>query len=289
MRRAALRCLCAASLGAALPATGMQTDSRPAPTLGSELREKYALYLLLTFALVASRWRIRRSSPEDRKAYAAAYPGREFSEYIGHNIGALLLGPADELLAFEMNEASAALSSLEHAELKAVRVGNRRLNLKRFREGDQPASYASLFDGCTLYTTLESCTQCAGVMHLAGVDTVVHGQTDQVQQAISDKVYQMHRDGPLPAPRPIKGDFLPLVPQLESAYAAYQSAASAGGHSIGTTAFLSSPAALRVFAQAQEQLRAFAVQHPQNRWHQQRALKLFAAFTDPELRHALVS
>lgn len=278
-RRHLFGCLCGVSL--------LGKSQLAAAAEGGEANEKHSIYMLLTCGLVAARWRIRRSNPEARAAYAAAFPGVRFSEYFGHNIGALLLGPADELVAFRMNDATFENSSLAHAEVRVVEAGNKWSNRQRFKEGQGTQGYSTLFEGCTVYSTLESCTQCYGVMHLAGVDRVVYAQVDSLQQDIGGTIFKLHEGGPLPSVRPIRADFFPIFTEIAKAFEQYQEQARLEKQSLGTTAFLSSVFAFKVFRTAGLVLDRLTLQFPQNRWHKERAVRLLTTMIDPD-RSAVV-
>ncbi len=71
----------------------------------------------------------------------------------------------DELLAESHNRTVAWSDPTAHAELVAIRLAAR-------RRGDWR------LDGCTLYTTLEPCAQCAGAVVLARVERLVFGAAD---------------------------------------------------------------------------------------------------------------
>ncbi|GAA1315395.1 nucleoside deaminase [Leucobacter albus] len=103
-------------------------------------------------------------------------------------VGAVLLGPAGEVLATGRNAREAGVDPTAHAEVVAIRAaaaaaGDRYLN------------------GCTLVVTLEPCTMCAGVILAARVSRVVFGAWDEKAGAVGS-VYDLLRDGRLPHPVP---------------------------------------------------------------------------------------
>jgi tRNA(adenine34) deaminase len=80
-------------------------------------------------------------------------------------VGAVILGPAGEILASAHNRREADGDPTAHAEIVAIRqaaaaLGNWRL------------------DGCTLVVTLEPCTMCAGAATAARLRRLVYGATD---------------------------------------------------------------------------------------------------------------
>ncbi|GIH29231.1 tRNA-specific adenosine deaminase [Acrocarpospora phusangensis] len=79
-------------------------------------------------------------------------------------VGAVVLGPAGELLAEAGNAREATHDPTAHAEILAIRAATR---------GDWRLT------GCTLVVTLEPCTMCAGAAVQARVDRVVYAAPDE--------------------------------------------------------------------------------------------------------------
>jgi hypothetical protein len=73
---------------------------------------------------------------------------------------------------------------------------------------EQPIEYASLLKDVTIYTSLESCAQCSGIMCLASVKDIVYLQWDQGQFLIGNIIRNATLSQPpgFLAPRPIRGD-----------------------------------------------------------------------------------
>ncbi|OBH93861.1 hypothetical protein A5678_05040 [Mycobacterium sp. E2733] len=70
--------------------------------------------------------------------------------------------------------------------------------------------YSTLLKDVTIYTSLESCAQCSGIMCLASVKDIVYLQWDQGQFLIGNMMWQATKDQKkahgFGAPRPIGGD-----------------------------------------------------------------------------------
>ncbi|MEV7966026.1 tRNA adenosine(34) deaminase TadA [Sphaerisporangium sp. NPDC088356] len=81
-------------------------------------------------------------------------------------VGAVVLGPAGEVLAAAGNDREASADPTAHAEVLALREAARVRGEWRLA-------------GCTLVVTLEPCTMCAGAAVLARVDRVVYGAADE--------------------------------------------------------------------------------------------------------------
>lgn len=81
-------------------------------------------------------------------------------------------------------------------------------------------SYGSMLDRVTIYTSLESCAQCSGIMTLGNVKEIVYLQQDQGQYLIGNIMWkcthdphdpEKHLGGPA-APKPIAGDQFDFEP-----------------------------------------------------------------------------
>ncbi|MFJ6797384.1 tRNA adenosine(34) deaminase TadA [Streptomyces sp. NPDC091268] len=81
-------------------------------------------------------------------------------------VGAVVLGPAGELLATGHNEREATGDPTAHAEVLALRRAAAKLGEWRLT-------------GCTLVVTLEPCVMCAGALVQARVARVVFGAGDE--------------------------------------------------------------------------------------------------------------
>ena len=141
----------------------------------------------------------------------------------------------------------------------------------------RPVAYGSSLQDVTMYTTLESCAQCSGIMCLANLKEIVYLQWDQGQYLIGNMMWRATRDRPAPskygAPRPIRGDEFdfPYFMMLNDACADFQAKVVmedgdgkplhpffADGHrteqSPSVTSFLCTDAARAIFRQAGEEL-----------------------------------
>jgi tRNA(adenine34) deaminase len=80
-------------------------------------------------------------------------------------VGAVVVGPAGEVIAAGHNERERRQDPSAHAEMIALREAARALGSWRLLD-------------TTLYVTLEPCAMCAGAIVLARVPRVVYGTTD---------------------------------------------------------------------------------------------------------------
>jgi tRNA(Arg) A34 adenosine deaminase TadA len=144
---------------------------------------------------------IYKRSPEDPD------PGRV--DYLGHNIACLAVDGDDDIIDFDFNHNNILSSSVEHAESRLIR---RIFSLTQLEQGwnlttsaDSPKAaggtskkaapsipaIATTLNNVTVYTSLESCAQCSGIMALAQVGEVVYLQKDFGAYCIGNIMYNL--------------------------------------------------------------------------------------------------
>lgn len=207
------------------------------------LQERHQLYLRLLIALVYYYWNgFKRGRPGG--PLEAEYPMNDPAtrgdppaydgEYFGHNIAALAVDEKGRVLDFDFNHNNVFNSSAEHAEARLVR---RLFSLSQVNDmwsswteaaktsavpspapaavATKPAApkgpgvpshntYQSL-PNVTIYTSLESCAQCSGIMALAQVRQVIYLQTDPGAVFIGRILRNLINSDRLKAPLPISG------------------------------------------------------------------------------------
>lgn len=101
--------------------------------------------------------------------------------------------------------------------------------------GDRgPGGYSTRLQDVTIYTSLESCAQCSGIMCLANVKEIVYLQWDQGQYLVGNMMWRATRDqkeSQYGAPRPIRGDDFGFeyFTMLNNAYEAFRNELQSGG------------------------------------------------------------
>jgi tRNA(Arg) A34 adenosine deaminase TadA len=215
--------------------------------------------------------------------------------YLGHNIACFAVDGRGEIIDFEFNHNNLFNSSAEHAEARLVR---RIFSLNQIFDHWQtirsPRQLIGLpstttLDAVTIYTTLESCAQCSGIMTLANLSSVVYLQSDPGQYRIGNILFNL--SNPLTvshpttsatprqkygAPEPISADLFrfPYKAALEAGYQQFIIDMSRSGayfwqssngtqqdNSISITSFLCSDVALNIFKAAAIDLDGLSVQH----------------------------
>lgn len=228
----------------------------PHLNLSAQEQERHEIYLRLAMAMVFDGWGVDRNRKDLVAAYAAAEPGRKFGAYAGHNVGALLVGAQDQIICFALNRNVELNSTLEHAEARAIRSAIHIANAERFQTGGPAWSFGNLLRGDRLYATLEPCAQCAGIMDLANIGTVVFGQSDPAQNGIVNVLYNLNHSSSRQtsveaggAPLPVPAAFGDIWGELEAAYRSFVATAQTGSRT-GVTSFLETVAAYRIYREA---------------------------------------
>lgn len=205
----------------------------PALSLPDGHAERHRIYCLLLMALLAHHWTPLKRGRRGRYPWCAT-PAAEVAfhdEYLGHNIAALGVDGNGRILDFEFNHNAIFDSSAEHAEVRLVR---RLYSLAHVSDSWSPTtvtgqggtlerpSYVNLSD-VTIYTSLESCSQCAGAMMLAQIKEVVYLQTDPGMFWVGRILHNLS-NGKSRAPRPIAAAEIGLrqFAELDAAYSRFR-------------------------------------------------------------------
>ncbi|HEX6367453.1 MAG TPA: hypothetical protein VF006_00890 [Longimicrobium sp.] len=147
--------------------------------------ERHRIYSLLLMAIVHhylngnkyGRW---GTYPWNAPADAEAGPFHD-SDYLGRNIAATAVDAEGFVVDLEFNHNSLFNSSAEHAESRLIR---RVYDLAQVNDSwalnrePRPRDDYTMFEDMTVYTSLESCSQCTGVMALARVWQIIYLQPD---------------------------------------------------------------------------------------------------------------
>ncbi len=207
------------------------------------------IYSLLTYALVYANWQ-PSTVPRDKRR--------------GYNIGAVLVDKDQKPVFCGLNCINATDNATQHGEVRAITAyleKTRRFNL----------------DGFTIYTTLEPCIMCAGMMTMTDIDRVVYGQKDVdfsnglERLAIDTRPY----GGYAPFKRTTLADASPIAfrTQLDEAYRLFLATAPEKV----LAKFLTGTEAENIFKNAHDTFLGFQVKHPENVVIYQAAKQFFEA------------
>ena len=222
------------------------------PELATEtVKERHRIYCYLLMKLICRFWNGNKRGPvglyprrekqkqsgQDPNAKVFRYRGDmnvtkdllrpSWDRYLGHNIACIAVDGHGDVIDFDFNHNDFFRSSAEHAESRMVR---RLFSLADISDGwatgrrlPHRTKGFSLQD-VTLYTSLESCAQCSGVMSLGRVKQIVYMQHDYMAYMIGNIMYNLAGvDGAKAslAPLPIAASAIDLK-QFDELNAAYQ-------------------------------------------------------------------
>ena len=214
--------------------------STAAPELANEaVRERHRIYCHLLMKLMVRFWNGNKRGPlgsyprrvKQMEAVQPVQPTQRYrgdmiadpdrlrinwDRYVGHNIACVAVDGNGEIIDFDFNHNDFFRSSAEHAESRMVR---RLFSLTdvfdSWKTGDRIGDKSRAFSlqNVTLYTSLESCAQCSGVMSLGGVKQVVYLQNDFTAYMIGNIMFNLANPvAGLPgAPKPIPASALGLT------------------------------------------------------------------------------
>lgn len=113
-------------------------------------KELDEIYSLLAYSIVFQDWQSDSIPRSGRR---------------GYNIGTILVNANNEVVHWALNSINSTDNATQHGEVRAITSyldSLKSYNLKNF----------------TLYTTLEPCAMCAGMMVMTSIERVVYGQKD---------------------------------------------------------------------------------------------------------------
>jgi tRNA(Arg) A34 adenosine deaminase TadA len=197
--------------------------------------ERDEIYMLLAYAVVRKDWQSGAGAPPR-----------------GHNIGSVLVDPDGEVVFWARNANKVTGNASQHGEVRLIR---------NYLAEHEP----SYLKGYTVYTTLEPCAMCSGMMVLTQVERAVYGQTDPAYgKALERLALDSHGlpDGFRPYPRPVRSERSdnPIRRALDRNYGDYL---LGGGR--GITRWLRSERAKAIYDKAFERFMEYEVDHPENR------------------------
>ena len=211
--------------------------------------ERDVIFSLLAYAIVHKYW-----DPVDRA-------GR------GYNVGCILVDPAHRVLDYGLNHVTELENATQHGE---VRLITGYLNT--------PGVYA--LEGHTVYSTLEPCAMCGGMMTMVAIDRVVNGQPDYYfSKALERLSFNSEAVGGYPPyPRTVRSDLSPTPYSLELD-AAYRDYINQGNIPI-ITKFLTTEEARGIYSRATDDFLRFAVDHGENVRIFNNALNFYRTLTE---------
>jgi tRNA(Arg) A34 adenosine deaminase TadA len=143
--------------------------------------------------------------------------------YVGHNICALAVDAEGDIIDFDFNHNKLFNSSVQHAEARLIR---RLFGLAAVQDSWDlvagPAKYRTDLSQTTIYTSLESCAQCSGIMALGLVPRVFYLQPDPGQYFVAQLMRNLS-DVSVAQHVPANSYGFNYFEDLVAAYASFQS------------------------------------------------------------------
>ncbi|MEZ0123591.1 MAG: deaminase [Candidatus Reddybacter sp.] len=218
------------------------------PSLAEQERDQ--LYQLVAYGVVYKDWQTKSWSQDDSE------PAR------GYNIGSILVDTSkplgQQIVCWARNSVITTVNSTQHGE---VRLMTNYLS---------NASVASLKNTFKLYTTLEPCAMCGGMMTLQSLPTTLYGQTDpDFGDGIQRLEVNTHDHGGFcPYPRGVysNASSLGIRAKIDKAYKSWMK------DNQGLTAWLITDEAKELFEESINELNNWQIQHSENTVVLQQAL-----------------
>lgn len=275
-----------------------------APPTDAE-QERGSIYCNLVMGLVAHYWNGACYGRAGEYPWGPKKKDRH-STYLGHNIACIAVDRNGRVLEFAFNHNELFNSSVEHAESRIIRRLFSRaelhdsdvLQLQRAdlpgnvfaelwntfagameqysdRKRSESAYYPQLLRNLTVYTSLEPCAQCAGILGLAYVRNVVYLQPDPGQFSLGNILHNLNDGTSHPSPMPVPAEFfgVPEYTALTRAYQSFQAKVATKpfyvgvdgrkNHSQSITNFLCTDKAKKIFVGGQKKLLHMKLKHPQ--------------------------
>lgn len=244
-------------------------DAKP---LSAGQQERHRLYSLALMTLVHHYWNGNKKGRDGEYPWnepADAADGKHLNrDYLGHNIAAIAVDGDGRVIDFDFNHNKIFNSSVEHAEARLVRrvYGLAQVqdtwNTNDNSPHSQPMDDYNTLENVTVYTSLESCSQCAGIMALGRVKEVVYLQSDPDMYLIGNILHNLTLDTKLQAPHPVAAseDSLAYFHKLNNAYLSFSEQVAGKpffipkegkpDHSKSITSFLCTKAARDIYGEA---------------------------------------
>jgi tRNA(Arg) A34 adenosine deaminase TadA len=175
-------------------------------------KERHRMYSLLLMAITKHYWNGNKNGKDGEYPLNPINYGKfEKNDYYGHNIASIAVDAYGDNNVFS--------SSTEHAEARMVKRvfsltqinDSWKISLE-VKDKSETEKSKHTFEDVVLYTTLESCSQCAGIMALARVKEIVYLQTDpgmyligNILRNLTRKIENIKDTGGLTSPMPISG------------------------------------------------------------------------------------
>ncbi len=211
-------------------------------------------------------WQTERDDIATLAAYSVVYKSWQPNNERGYNIGSVLLdtdtSTNGRLVYWGVNCNNATENQTQHGEVRLM-LGYL-AQLHSDRQKGIPVPDIKNLKGYTVYTSLEPCAQCSGMMTLQNVKRTVYGQSDPGYGKALERLQLDSTslpNGYPPYPRPVTSERSTSIYRdwLEKAYAAYQEKYGSDAH---ITDFLKTDTAHSIFQAAYKEFTTYTLKQP---------------------------
>ena len=217
--------------------------------MDSKQTEIDEIFSLLSYSLVFKYW-----DSDDRH-------GR------GYNVGCVLVDPEKKVIDWGLNHVNEAENCTQHGEVRLMTTYLNKDGIYSLKEHE-------------IYSTLEPCAMCGGMMTMASIKRTINGQRDYYFTAALERLSFDSEEfgGYPPYPRTVTSQDTPSKygKMLDDAYQEYIKE----GNKAIITKFLSTEKAKDIYAQAFESFKTFKVSKPSNTKIYQQALDFYNNLPD---------
>ena len=227
-------CLVACVILACADPLSENASSNPANAdLSAAQQEIDEIYSLLAMAVVYKDWQ----SGKDR----------------GHNIGSVLVDPASKPVFWGRNTRYITGNGSDHGEIRLIRNYLDCIDDVEFlnEQKEHPYPGGKPGHGFTLYTTLDPCVMCTGMMLMTKLSRAIYVQADPEYGDVADR---LAGDKPYPITLDIDQAGISEARMLDAGYRSW-------GKTDDITYYLRSEAARKIYESATQRLREFKSAH----------------------------
>lgn len=233
-RPAAKPAVATAAAGTCTFNTGPCDPGSPAYNPSAQQVELDNIYTLLAYAVVYKNWQAQGTSNPR-----------------GYNIGSVLVNPQNAVVCWAVNSVDVTSNGTQHGEVRLMT--NYQGNTQTFN-----------LKGYAVYTSLEPCAMCSGMMTMQALYKTIYGQHDP---DFGDAIQRLELNsqacsGYCPYPRGVISaeSQVSTAAAIDQAYCQYYN--SNPNHSL--TQWLTTPEAEQLYATANSQFLNYVVQYPAN-------------------------
>lgn len=216
-----------------------------AQVLTPQQQERDRICILAAYSVVLSDWQ----NPNEKVR--------------GYNIGSVLVSPDNHIVSYARNCVYETKNNTQHGEVRLMTQYLAKHNI-------------STLPNYTIYTTLEPCAMCSGMMFLTGVTRTVYGQKDPAFGGAIERLHldskKRNNEGYTPYPdlstrftgKPLTSDRSDLM-CCAALELAYKKAKDKSGKPLHITAFLTTREAKGLYEYAARELSRYRARFPENK------------------------